>query len=519
LRIACVLLPDFEAALETGRRPELAGRPVIVGGLPHDRKSVRSRSPEAAAHGVIEGMPLRRARGLCPDAVFLPTDEQFYRESFGRILAVLDGFSPTVEIEGLKAADRGASPGRPAPSTQNPTPGASPSPPAVYLDAEGLGLLFGPDGDLGQRIATAVEGAVGMRPRVGIGSGKFVARTAAMVAQPGSALVVGEGEERPFLAPLPVDLLPCAPETLRRSHLLGLRTVGQMAALKAGLLAEQFGPEGVKIQRLARGTDERPLVARDIPLLLQEGMEIDPPTDRADLLMAVADRLLEGLAARMQTDYLACREVQIDLAFAGGSVDTMATTLHEPASGKSPLLRAVERLLGKAVPPFPLGEAAQRAGEDLSTQLSALSTQPPSPISALRITLSGFGGRPGEQIELFRSRAGNIKRLKEAVRESEEQFGEGAIRPLSEVATERARAIPLSVKADAAGRPQALLLEGRWEGVQELCNRWRVEEEWWRRERYRDYFRLITDSGRLCLVFRDLLGDTGPGWFLERVYE
>jgi hypothetical protein len=105
------------------------------------------------------------------------------------------------------------------------------------------------------------------------------------------------------------------------------------------------------------------------------------------------------------------------------------------------------------------------------------------------------------------------------VRESEEQFGEGAIRPLAEVATERARAMPLSVKADAAGRPQALLLEGRWEGVQELCNRWRVQEEWWRRERYRDYFRLITDSGRLCLVFRDLLGDTGPGWFLERVYE
>jgi DNA polymerase IV len=484
LRIACVLLPDFEASLEIARRPELAGRPVVVGGLPHERKSVRSRSTEAAAHGVTEGMPLSRAQGLCPDAAFLPMDDESYRGSFGRILGVLDEFSPTIEIEGAHA---------------------------FYLDAEGLGLLFGPEEELGRRIVAAVEKVAGIRSRVGIGSGKFVARTAAMVATAESVLVVGKGEERAFLSPLPVSLLPCSPETLRRLQLLGLRNMGRLAEIEAGLPAEQFGPEGTDLHRLARGIDESPLTAREIPLLLEERIEIDPPTDRSDLLLAAADRLLRRLEARMQADYLACREVQIGFALTGESEKLLAATLHEPASGRAALGRAVERLLARLYSPLPMGEGR---GEGI--------THPPSPISALRIALSGFGGRQGEQMELFRSRAGNLKRLRETVRESEDQFGEGAIRPLTEVATERSAASQLPVRVDAAGRPRAILLDGRWEGVRELCNRWRVQEEWWRRERYRDYFRLITDSGRLCLLFRDLLdgkATTETGWFLERVYE
>ena len=100
MKVACVLLSDFEVAVELHRHPELVGRPVVVGGLPHERKVVRSCSPEAAACGIMEGMPLRKAVGLCPEAVFLPVDERLYQTVQAMVLETLDAFSPKVEATG-----------------------------------------------------------------------------------------------------------------------------------------------------------------------------------------------------------------------------------------------------------------------------------------------------------------------------------------------------------------------------------------------------------------------------------
>ncbi|MHB0870202.1 MAG: DNA polymerase Y family protein [Chloroflexota bacterium] len=518
MRVACVLLPHFEVAVELSRHLEMAGRPVVVGGLPHERKKVRSCSPEAAAHGVAVGMSLRQARGLCPKAVFLPPDEEFYRETLDRVLQLLESFSPTVEtswerghparkpaegrqrsvghVARASTAPRlcpAAHPGPYAGTGAGETPALPGNPLIAYLDASGLERLFGPDEELGRRIAAAVEGETGLSPRVGLGSGPFVALAAALQTPPGSALVVREGEKRAFLAPLSVELLPCSQETLRRLGLLGLRTLGQLASLPAGALGEQFGPEGVELHQLARGVETRPLVPRELPLLLEEEVEIDPPTDGAELLLSAASATIERLVARMRSRYLACREVTLQVGFADGSAVHHSTTLHEPTDRREDLQRAAERLLARENqnPPLPMGEGRGEGKQ----------------ISSLRLTLSGFGGQQGEQLGLFRSRADGLQRVRRAVRQAEEQFGEGILRPLAELEGESPPPTPIRV-ADAIGWPQVLYLEGRRERVRELCNRWRVREEWWRREVYRDYYRLITESGRLCVVFRDL----SPPW-------
>lgn len=514
MKVACVLLPDFEAAVELIRRPELAGVPVIVGGLPHERKVVRSRSLEAAAYGVVEGMPLRQAVGRCPEAVFLPADEDLYLDTFARILRVLDGFSPKVEIR---------------------TEDSPQSSVLVYLDVCGLELLFGADQELGHRMAAAVERETGLHPRVGIGSSKFVARIAAARAAPGAALVVKPGEECSFLAPLPVELIPCSPEAQRRLQLFGLRTMGQLAAMPSGALAEQFGREGAEIQRLAGGIDERPVVAREIPALLEESMEIDPPTDDMGLLLSAASTLMDRLASRLRSDYLACREVVLHLSTSEGPAIQLAATLHEPSDRAGDLLRAVERLLGR-LSPHPCPPPQRGRGK--------ISPFPPcgaegegdegGPISSLHLSLSRLGGHHGEQLGLFRSRNDGLKRAQQAIRQAEEQFGKGAIRPLAEIQGEKPPARRLRAAVDAGGSPTELFLEGHWERIRELCNRWRVVADWWRREIRRDYYRLITESGRLCVVYRDLpplapLPSEGRGakvpsprpagpWFLERIY-
>lgn len=122
---------------------------------------------------------------------------------------------------------------------------------------------------------------------------------AARSADTGTALVVESGRERPFLAPLPVGWIPSSQEVRRRLDLFGLRRMGQLADLTAGALAEQFGPEGAGIQRLARGVDERPVMAREMPLLLEEGMDVDPPAEEANRLLSLAGVLAERLAARL----------------------------------------------------------------------------------------------------------------------------------------------------------------------------------------------------------------------------
>ncbi|MGE5617957.1 MAG: hypothetical protein ACM3US_01720 [Sphingomonadaceae bacterium] len=501
MKVACVLIPNFEVAVELSSRPELTGRPVVVGGLPHERKRVRSCSPEASAHGIAVGMSLRQARGLCPEAVFLPPDEALYREVFDLVLRVLGEFSPTMEVEA------GWERGHPTPHSSLITHHSSL---IAYLDASGLERLFGPDEELGRRIAAAVEGGTGLRPRVGLGSGPFVALAAARLAAQGSAVVVREGEERAFLDPLPVELLPCSQETLRRLEMLGLRTLGQLAGLPAGATAEQFGPEGVEIARLARGVETRPLAPREPPLLLQEELEIDPPTDLGGILHAAAHDMVERLAARMRSSYLACREVALQLGFSDGSATHHSTILHEPTERSEDLERAVGRLLAR------------------DGHLPRLSEGEGRFISSLRLTLSGFGGQHGEQLGLFRSRADGLRKVRQAARQAEEQFGEGILRPLAEMQGEKAPATPIPVLPDAVGRPYLLFLGGKREVVRELCNRWRVREEWWRREVYRDYYRLITESGRLCVVYRDLSpqppslpgkgGQLTPPWFLERIY-
>src|SRR5665647_2582231 len=94
MRVACVLVPQFPVAAELVRRPELAGRPLVVGGLPHQRLPVLGCSPEAAAFGIAPGMPIRKAQGLCPEAVFLPADDELYGRTRALLLRTLGRFSP-----------------------------------------------------------------------------------------------------------------------------------------------------------------------------------------------------------------------------------------------------------------------------------------------------------------------------------------------------------------------------------------------------------------------------------------
>src|SRR5947209_6426416 len=128
MRIACALLPRFALAVELLGRPELRGRPVVLGGAPEERRLVVECSPEAERFGVRRDMPLREALTLCRDAVFLEAHPQLYADAFDRMLDALERVSPVVEGAHLGCA---------------------------YVDLTGLPGVAGPSGE--RRVAEGLQ--------------------------------------------------------------------------------------------------------------------------------------------------------------------------------------------------------------------------------------------------------------------------------------------------------------------------------------------------------------------------
>ncbi|QYG92436.1 DNA polymerase IV [Iamia sp. SCSIO 61187] len=223
-------LDQFLAAVEVRRRPELAGRPVVVGGDgdPHrPRQVVATASYEARAHGVRSGMPLRTALRRCPDAVFLPSDRAAYDAASEEVMATLRSFPVVVEVWGWDEAFVGT-------RTDDP---------------EGLA----------RQIRARVAERTGLSCAVGIGESRLLAKTATGTAKPGGIATLTRREWARTMADEPVAVVwGIGPRIAARLRACGVRTVGDLARADEAVLAAEFGPRigpGLKVLGLGGGTD------------------------------------------------------------------------------------------------------------------------------------------------------------------------------------------------------------------------------------------------------------------------
>ncbi len=256
LTAACVWVPLFPLKCEIERQPGLSGQPVALLS-PDDTRRVWQVSPLARRAGVKAGMTVSQAIGACPALRLCEADPVHYDERFSRLLAALGEVSPVIEPAELGRA---------------------------FVGMDGLeGLYGGPERQI-EILSLAVRDV-----RLGWGKGKFVSFVAATRALPGQAVVVPPGREVAFLADQPVALLPLEPEMHRRLRLLGLRTLGQLAALPEAAVTTQFGRAGTRAWRLATGRAVEPVVGRPIP---------EPVTATVVFFSAVAehDRLTRAAA-------------------------------------------------------------------------------------------------------------------------------------------------------------------------------------------------------------------------------
>jgi DNA polymerase-4 len=360
-------MDSFFASVEVLDDPTLAGKPVIVGGS-GARGVVASCTYEARVYGVHSAMPSMRARQLCPNAIFVDGHYGRYAEESGKLRDVLLSFTPLVEPIGLDEA---------------------------FLDVRGALHLLGPPGEIGAAIRTRVREDLGLDCSVGAGRSKMIAKLASRAAKPragpngklpGKGVVVVEAEdELGFLHPKAVEQLwGVGPATAKRLAGLGVRTVGDLAALPEAVLVRALGrAHGGHLAALARGVDPEPVVAhRPTKSVGHEETFRDDISDRR-VLQHHALRMAESVSGHLRASAQVGRTVTVKVKLADFSLVTRAHTMEVGLDTGSAigaiaaaLLEAVElpmgaRLLGVSVSGLQPASASRQLMFELNAPVSA----------------------------------------------------------------------------------------------------------------------------------------------------
>ena len=328
-------LNAFFANAEVRRRPDLRGRPVIVGGDPNSRGVVASATYEARAHGVRSAMPLAHARRLCPDAVFLPGDFVYYRELSAHFRAILRDQSDTVEVASIDEAYLEC--GMAGVSDEGNCSTSAPSRHSAFRTPQAIAAA----------IKSHLHADLGLTCSIGIAPNKTLAKIASDLQKPDGLVVVQHGEAAAFLAPLPVGAIPgVGPKAQQRLHELGLRTIGDLAAAPIGLLRHLFGQKFAdSLARRAQGIDDRQLETEHTAKTL--GHERTFPADIASVtrLRQVIRDLTERTAEQLRQAGLGARIVVLKLRDAEFQQLTRQRALHQMTELADPLRRTAETLL------------------------------------------------------------------------------------------------------------------------------------------------------------------------------
>jgi len=369
-------LDAFYASVEQLRRPELRGKPVIVGGagIDGERGVVAAASYEARPFGVRSAMPLSRARRLCPSAVFVPCDFPAYREASKSVFAILDRYSPVIEPIALDEA---------------------------YLDLTGEEALLGPPDTVALRLRDEVKARCGLDLSIGVASCKLVAKVASELRKPRGLVVVRAGAEAPFLAPLPLAKLPgCGPASVLRLERIGVRTVGELAALPDPLLGELFGQYGRLLGAHARGIDPSPVLPPGDPKSISREVTFDRDVSDPTRVREAALALLQDVGQSLRSHRLSARTIVLKIRYQPFDTQSRQATLPYPTDRDDQLAAALRQLLETQLDPsrpVRLIGAGVSNLEQGATQLNLLESRSPR-LAMLDEQLDELRGRYGDHV-------------------------------------------------------------------------------------------------------------------------
>ena len=526
-RLACLLVPLFPLAARLRSEPELKGEAVAIFEGNGNAARVVAASRPARRAGIEPGMTLPQARALIGKLVARSRDRECERAAEEALLEIADSFSPRVESagDGVIYVDLDG-----LPSLRYQTP----------LSA-GEGRGEGPSAELHlMREILATLDKASLPARAGVASSKLAARVAAGL--PDTPTIVPSGEEAAFLAPLSLDRL--SPELDMAATLArwGIRTIGELARLPEGEVASRLGESGRELHAIARGLDPTPIEPRLPPLVLTEGMELEWPLVSLEPFLFLANAALERLAARLDSQGIACTRLELSLRLDTDGHDARAIDLPAPTRDTKTLLTLVRLELearppGAAVTAFSftarpdkprraqltlfgppalspdrlattIARLASMLGPErvgspravdghLPERFAQVSYAPPPPPSLSRPPRTGRGLlavrvlRPPLELEVLTS---------PPPLPPEENRGEGQLCKLLSITTTSPEAVP---RIDGTVRVSS--------------GPWSLEDSWWSQTPAdRDYWDVELSDGALYRIYRDRKSGS---WFADGVYD
>lgn len=334
-------MDQFFVACEIRERPELKGKPIVVGADPKAGKGrgvVSTSSYEARKLGIRSGMPISQAYKLCPNCVFLPVNFDLYLKRSAEIMEILRKFAVKFECWGIDEA---------------------------FLEVTGKVANFEEAERLAKEVKAAVKSGTGLTCSVGVGPNKLVAKVGSDFQKPDGLTVVKPEEARKFFAPLPVrKLLWIGPKTEAALKTIGIETVGELAEADPTVLFENFGRMGPQMRLMAQGIDESPLVETWEAKSIGAQRTFESDTSDANEVFAKLDELSDEVFARAQESGASFSNIGIVIRFKGFETHTKAKELKKPCKDLAELKRTVREL---AVPFLETGRHIRLVGVRLSS--------------------------------------------------------------------------------------------------------------------------------------------------------
>jgi DNA polymerase-4 len=294
----------FYASVEVRRRPELAGKPVVVGGV-GPRGVVSSASYEARVYGVRSAMPGSRARRLCPHAVFLPPDFTEYTAASRAVMRIFREVTPLVEPLSMDEA---------------------------FLDVSGAQRLLGRPAQIAALLRRRIQAEQALPCSVGVAPTKFVAKLASTRAKPDGLAVVPADRVLDYLHPLPVDALWGVGErSAEVLHRLGLNTVHDLAHAPVGMIRSALGEAAAAhLHELAWGRDPRSVVPEQVEKSIGAETTFDTDIDDIGEIRRTLLALAGKAAGRLRGAGQVGRTVSIKVRLADFRTLNRSRTLPTP---------------------------------------------------------------------------------------------------------------------------------------------------------------------------------------------
>ena len=320
-RVLHMDMDAFFASVEVLRRPELRGKPLVIGGSgdPTKRGVVSTASYEARTYGIHSAIPLMKAYKLCPHAVFLPVDYREYSRVSHIIKDILAEFSPVMEDVGIDEA---------------------------FLDISEAGKS---SEQVAAEIKERIKDATGLTCSIGIGPNKLLAKIASDMQKPDGLTIIEEEDIEKRIWPLPVrKLWGVGPKTEGYLKQLNIHTIGELAAATQDYLIEQFGNSyGQYLFEASHGMDDSPLVTHWEPKSFSRETTFQTDTDNWQTIARSLANLVREVADDLREKGYRSRNVTVKIRFSDFQTQTRAKTLPEPADDLETLRREAFACLGR----------------------------------------------------------------------------------------------------------------------------------------------------------------------------